>query len=82
VISGAFNIGMGKTFDKKAAKPFVSFESVQQKQPRTANFSHGEIVRAGVDETLEIDPANVRAHYALGIFFNEAPGIAGGSTAT
>ena len=26
----------------------------------TTNISHGELLRAGIDETLEVDPADVR----------------------
>lgn len=42
------------------AKPFAAAGSVQQDQPWTANISHGELIRCGVDQTMEVDPANVR----------------------
>lgn len=41
-------------------KPFAALANVSQERPWTANISHGELLRAGVDETLEIDPADVR----------------------
>jgi hypothetical protein len=42
------------------AKPFAAHANVQQDPEWTANFSHGELLRAGVDERMEVDPANVR----------------------
>jgi hypothetical protein len=41
-------------------KPFAGMENVRQDPAWTANISHGELIRAGVDEMMEIDPANVR----------------------
>ncbi len=41
-------------------QPFAGLANVRLEQPWTANFSHGELVRAGVDEFLEVDPANLR----------------------
>lgn len=37
--------------------------------------------RGAFETAIKIDPSNVRAHYALGVFYNQAPGIVGGSTA-
>jgi hypothetical protein len=33
---------------------------VKLKSKWTANISHGELLRSGVDESLEVDPARVR----------------------
>ena len=43
-----------------AAKPFAAYANVQQEPEWTANISHGELLRAGVDERMEVDPARVR----------------------
>jgi len=48
--------GLADTF----AKPFAAADNVQQEPPWTGSISHGELVRAGVDEMMEIDPAEVR----------------------
>ncbi len=42
------------------AKPFAAFANVQQDTEWTANISHGELLRTGVDETMEVDPARMR----------------------
>jgi Glycosyl hydrolase family 62 len=42
------------------AKPFAAYGNVQQEAEWTANISHGELLRAGVEESLEVDPAKVR----------------------
>ena len=42
------------------AKPFAACANVQQEPEWTASISHGEPLRAGVDETMEVDPARVR----------------------
>ena len=42
------------------AKPFAADANVQQEPEWTASISHGELLRAGVDETMEVDPARVR----------------------
>ena len=42
------------------AKPFAARANVQQDTEWTANISHGELIRAGFDELMEVDPANVR----------------------
>ncbi|MEI7731674.1 MAG: non-reducing end alpha-L-arabinofuranosidase family hydrolase [Verrucomicrobiota bacterium] len=42
------------------AKPFASRNNVTQTTPWTASISHGELIRTGVDETMEVDPANLR----------------------
>lgn len=41
-------------------KPFAGTANVAQSQEWTTNFSHGELLRSGVDETLEVDPAHLR----------------------
>ena len=41
-------------------QPFAAASNVAQSDPWTTNISHGELVRAGVDERMEIDPADVR----------------------
>lgn len=42
------------------AKPFAAPANVKQNPEWTTNFSHGELVRAGVDELMEVDPDTVR----------------------
>jgi len=42
------------------AKPFAAHGNVRQQTEWTTNISHGELVRAGVDESMEVDPANLR----------------------
>ena len=42
------------------AKPFASEANVEQKNRWTANISHGELLRNGVDESMEVDPSNLR----------------------
>ena len=42
------------------AKPFAALENVQQSPKWTASISHGELIRTGVDERMEVDPANLR----------------------
>jgi hypothetical protein len=42
------------------AKPFAARENVQQAPEWTASISHGELIRTGIDERLEVDPANLR----------------------
>jgi hypothetical protein len=39
---------------------FASADNVHQEKPWTTNISHGELFRAGVDETMEIDPKHLR----------------------
>jgi hypothetical protein len=41
-------------------KPFAAFSNVFQNPPWTTNISHGELVRTGTDETMEVDPAELR----------------------
>jgi hypothetical protein len=41
-------------------KPFAALSNVQQDSTWTANISHGELTRDGIDEHLEIDPASMR----------------------
>jgi hypothetical protein len=42
------------------AKPFAGLANVAQDPKWTANFSHGELLRDGVDERMEIDPQNLQ----------------------
>jgi hypothetical protein len=42
------------------AKPFAARENVRQSPGWTASISHGELIRTGVDERMEVDPANLR----------------------
>ena len=42
------------------AKPFAARENVRQSPEWTASISHGELIRTGVDERLEVDPENLR----------------------
>ena len=39
---------------------FASTANVTQKEPWTTSFSHGELIRSDNNETLEVDPANLR----------------------
>ncbi len=41
-------------------QPFAGLANLRQEQTWTANISHGELVRAGVDEYLDVDPADLR----------------------
>jgi len=41
-------------------KPFASLDNVTQSPEWTTNISHGELIRSGYDELLEVDPANLR----------------------
>ncbi len=40
-------------------KPFAALENVRQSPAWTANISHGELFRTGVNERLEVDPSNL-----------------------
>ena len=42
------------------AKPFAARENVRQSPEWMASISHGELLRSGVDERLEVDPAHLR----------------------
>jgi Glycosyl hydrolase family 62 len=42
------------------AKPFAARENVRQSTAWTASISHGELLRAGVDERMELEPDNLR----------------------
>jgi len=44
-------------------RPFVSSENVRQPEEWTDNISHGELLRSGVDERMEVDPASLRFLY-------------------
>ena len=41
-------------------KPFAARENVRQSPEWAASISHGELLRAGVDERMEVDPAHLR----------------------
>lgn len=41
-------------------QPFAAAENVEQPAPWTTNISHGELVRAGTDERMTVDPARLR----------------------
>ena len=42
------------------AKPFAARENVRQSPEWTASISHGELIRTGVDERMEVDPEKLR----------------------
>ncbi|MBI4660194.1 MAG: glycoside hydrolase [Verrucomicrobia bacterium] len=48
--------GSADTLDK----PFAAHSNVEQDTEWTTNISHGELIRSGVDESMELDPANLR----------------------
>lgn len=52
--------GSWKGLADTSAKPFAAALNVAQEAAWTTNISHGELLRTGVDETMEVDPANVR----------------------
>lgn len=41
-------------------KPFAALENVTQSPAWTASISHGELLRTGVDERMEVDPAHLQ----------------------
>ncbi len=41
-------------------KPFAARENVRQSPEWTASISHGELLRTGVDERMEVDPEHLR----------------------
>ena len=45
------------------ARPFAARENVEQSPEWTASISHGELLRTGVDEHLEVDPDHLRFLY-------------------
>lgn len=44
-------------------KPFAALSNVRQREPWTSNISHGEMLRSGIDERMEIDPTHLRFLY-------------------
>jgi hypothetical protein len=52
--------GAWKPLADTQAAPFAGTANVKQERPWTANISHGELVRTGCDERMEVDPADVR----------------------
>ena len=53
-------VGPWKGLADTESKPFASRANVALDSAWTANISHGEILRAGIDEHLEIDPAHMK----------------------
>ena len=41
-------------------RPFASFKNIGGDSSWTTSISHGELIRAGVDEHLEVDPAHLQ----------------------
>lgn len=41
-------------------KPFASYRNVRQAAEWTTSISHGELLRSGIDERLEVDPAHLQ----------------------
>jgi len=41
-------------------KPFAGYANVRQAPERTTNISHGQLIRCGIYENLEVDPSDVR----------------------
>lgn len=52
--------GPWKGLAETRAQPFAAHANVRQDAEWTTNISHGELLRAGVDERMEVDPASVR----------------------
>ena len=44
-------------------KPFAALQNVTQADRWTDNISHGELLRAGVDERMQVDPESLRFVY-------------------
>ena len=44
-------------------KPFAAISNVEQKQRWTDSISHGELLRSGRDQQLEVDPARLKFLY-------------------
>src|SRR5262245_51050846 len=51
---------LGDTMEKSFA---AAEKNVRQEKPWTTNISHGELVRSGIDENMEIDPAHLKFVY-------------------
>ncbi len=45
------------------AKPFAARENVQPSPEWTTSISHGELLRTGIDERMEVDPEHLRFLY-------------------
>jgi hypothetical protein len=52
--------GEWKPLAASQTKPFASVANVRQEQHWTDSFSHGELLRAGYDQNLEVDPSDLR----------------------
>ena len=52
--------GEWKPLAASQSNPFASVLNVRQEQHWTDSFSHGELLRAGYDQNLEVDPADLR----------------------
>ena len=58
-------------------KAFASLKNVEQNDYWTDAMSHGELLRAGIDQTLEVDPQNLQFLYQ-GVSTKDAKGKAYG----
>jgi hypothetical protein len=52
--------GPWKGLADSQARPFAGLTNVRQDRLWTASISHGELLRAGTDEVMEVDPAGLR----------------------
>jgi len=52
--------GEWKPLAASKTKPFASSSNVREERHWTDSFSHGELLRAGYDEKLEVDPSNLK----------------------
>ncbi len=52
--------GPWKSLADTQAQPFAGLANVQQDRHWTDNISHGELIRAGTDEMLKVDPVGLR----------------------
>jgi len=55
--------GQWRPLADTAAKPFAGWKNIRPARgvaPWTDNVSHGELIRDGVDQTLTVDPGNLR----------------------
>lgn len=52
--------GRWKPLADSREKPFAAHSNVKQENEWTTNISHGELIRTGIDETLEVDPTHVQ----------------------
>jgi len=52
--------GPWKPLADTSVKPFAGAANVKQDPEWTTNISHGELIRCGIDENLEVDPTDIR----------------------